>query len=149
MEVSDKNEESFGVIPFCKINGTLNYLLVKHRDGHWGFPKGHADFQEKDTDAAKRETFEETGLIVEIINVYSFQEKYIYKSNNINYTKYVTYYLGKTNNINVKINDSDEIEKCLWVEYSEALSLLDFNSIKKIISDAHSILLALKKTILY
>jgi len=141
MEIKSKNEESFGTIPFCKIEGILNYLLIKHKNGHWGFPKGHADTHEKNIDTAKRETFEETGLNVDIIKNCSFQETYTYNFNHENVTKTVTYYLGKTNNKNVKINDTDEIEEYIWAEYSFALSLLEFASVKKIISNAHLILL--------
>jgi 8-oxo-dGTP pyrophosphatase MutT (NUDIX family) len=40
-----------------------NVLLVKGRNsGKWSFPKGHAKQGETEFEAAKRETYEETGL---------------------------------------------------------------------------------------
>jgi len=48
------------------INNFGEVLLVRGRlSKKWSFPKGHCKRQETDFDCAKRELFEETGLIVE------------------------------------------------------------------------------------
>jgi 8-oxo-dGTP diphosphatase len=87
----DQREQS--VCPACKfvfylnpkvVAGTIpeqdGALLLTRRAIHpgyglWTFPGGFVDFGESVTDAAVRETFEETGLTVDItglLNVYSY-----------------------------------------------------------------------------
>lgn len=39
-------------------------LVIKRRDGRYGLPKGHIEPGETERQAARRETFEETGLRV-------------------------------------------------------------------------------------
>jgi 8-oxo-dGTP pyrophosphatase MutT (NUDIX family) len=44
-------------------NGAV--LLVQLKDGHWAIPGGNAEYHESQIDSARREIFEETGLIPE------------------------------------------------------------------------------------
>lgn len=56
-------ETSVGVALFRKANaGTLEFLLLKHPQGHWDFPKGHVESGETERLTAARELTEETGL---------------------------------------------------------------------------------------
>ena len=50
----------------CIILNENKVLLVKHNDGHWGFPKGHVEKDETELQTAIREVKEETNLDVEI-----------------------------------------------------------------------------------
>lgn len=47
----------------------IQILLVKPRakQDNWGFPKGHVNLNENYEDAATRETFEETGINIQIL----------------------------------------------------------------------------------
>lgn len=71
--MENKEDKSFGVIPVFKNDGgEYFFCLVKHRAGHWGFPKGHPDVDESEEETAKRELLEETGINTVDISVESF-----------------------------------------------------------------------------
>ncbi len=55
-------------------------LLQKRHDGYWGLPGGLMDLGESFEEVAKREVYEETGLVVEnlkLLNVFSGSEYYL------------------------------------------------------------------------
>ncbi|MEH7379180.1 NUDIX hydrolase [Bacillus sp. JJ1533] len=62
------------------LNDQNEVLLQKRHDGNWGLPGGLMDLGESFEEVAKRETFEETGLVVEnlkLLNVFSGSEYYL------------------------------------------------------------------------
>ena len=64
-----------GTIPEHEGRVLLTRRLINPGRGLWTYPGGFVDFGESVTDAAVRETLEETGLTVELtglLNVYSF-----------------------------------------------------------------------------
>jgi len=63
------------------LNEQNDVLLQKRHDGYWGLPGGLMDLGESFEEVAKREVFEETGLVVEnlkLLNVFS-GSKYYFK----------------------------------------------------------------------
>jgi len=62
----EKQHSAGGVITRT-LNGSLEILLVMHRDKKFGFPKGHIEAGENEKDAAQREIIEETGYSEVII----------------------------------------------------------------------------------
>lgn len=62
------------------LNEQNEVLLQKRYDGYWGLPGGLMDLGESFEEVAKREVFEETGLVVEnlkLLNVFSGSEYYL------------------------------------------------------------------------
>ncbi|MBY0123797.1 NUDIX hydrolase [Bacillus sp. S/N-304-OC-R1] len=62
------------------LNEQNEVLLQKRHDGYWGLPGGLMDIGESFEEVAKREVFEETGLVVEnlkLLNVFSGSEYYL------------------------------------------------------------------------
>lgn len=62
------------------LNDKNEVLLQKRHDGNWGLPGGLMDLGESFEEVAKREVFEETGLVVKnltLLNVYSGSEYYL------------------------------------------------------------------------
>ena len=126
-------EKSTGAIIFYREkDGIIKYLLLKHRAGHWNFPKGLIEKGEKLQEAALREVKEETGLKdVEFINGFKetirffFRVKYDYQVKErglkIGQTvmKFVTYFLMESKDKNVKL--SFEHEDFGWLEFNEAM----------------------------
>ncbi|TDQ32157.1 NUDIX hydrolase [Aureibacillus halotolerans] len=61
------------------LNEQNEVLLQKRHDGYWGLPGGLMDLGESFEEVAKREVFEETGLVVKnlkLLNVFSGSEYY-------------------------------------------------------------------------
>ena len=57
-----REERSFGLIPFREIEGQREFLLIQHNAGHWAFPKGRPEPGENALESATREFEEETGI---------------------------------------------------------------------------------------
>ena len=122
-----RKEISFGIIPI-KEGKTL---LVKHRKGHWAFPKGHAEEGEKPEESACRELFEETGLKVTALLGPSFEESYCYAD----VDKRVTYFLAEVSGeINIQ---PEEIEEVRWLTLGEAHALATFPECRRLINELY------------
>ena len=92
-----KTDYSCGVIPFRRVGGRVEFLLVQHKAGHWSFPKGHPEQDESALDTARRELAEETGLRpIRLLPSPSFNESYTFtKRSGKQVLKRVTYFLGE------------------------------------------------------
>ena len=104
--MNKKNPVCAGAVIRNKIG---KYLLVLGKEAEkWGFPKGHIEENEDWKECAKRETFEETGLRIDIPDK---KCKYCFTPKSV-------YYLLKTENIigenNLCIKDSVEIGDIGW-----------------------------------
>lgn len=62
---SFNKSKCYGGIIKCSTTG--KYLLVKGFTGKWSFPKGHREKKESPQECAKREIYEETGIIIDDI----------------------------------------------------------------------------------
>lgn len=65
-----QREVSAGTCVYRPTDDGYEFLLVQsHKSAPvWGFPKGHVDPGEKLEDAAHRETYEETGVMVQLLD---------------------------------------------------------------------------------
>lgn len=130
-------EKSAGAVVFYRGDGgEIEYLLLEHRAGHWGFPKGLIEKGEQLKAAALRECREETGLqnlklisgFKETIR-YFFKVKYDYQVKERGYImgqtmlKFVTYFLAEA--ADKKITLSFEHENFGWFNYDEAADKLE------------------------
>ncbi|KGR77992.1 NUDIX hydrolase [Ureibacillus manganicus] len=95
------------------INENNEVLLQKRHDGSWGLPGGLMDLGESFEEVAKREVFEETGLIVEnlkLLNVFSGSKYYLKVSNGDELYSVTAVYYTKDVSGEMKI-DYSESEK--------------------------------------
>lgn len=132
-----RGNQSYGIIVFRRFPRSTKYLIIKHSKGHWSFPKGHPNKNEKKIRTALRELREETGikkpeLIVKKILIdehYYFVDKYGIKN-----LKKVGYFIGETVTKKVTI-DYKEIVNFKWSTFNKALKQITFqesrNSLKK------------------
>lgn len=140
------NEVSVGGVIFFEAIKRLYLLLeyerINDKEGkhkYWDFPKGHVEKEETELDTLFREIKEETNL-EKLDLVLSFKEKikYFFKKDNNLINKEVIYYLLKSNTKEVKL--SFEHNNFKWVDYKEALSMIDFKNSKDILKKSESFL---------
>lgn len=137
-------DQAFGVIPV--LQGTAPhflYLLVQHKQGHWGFPKGHAYPWESPERTAQREFREETGLSAcQLLPGLQFTEQYKFlkrkKSRWVHKT--VLYFVGevahgpsgKPPTVTIQ---PEEIIDFRWCRASQALMLLTYEAGRQTLQD--------------
>lgn len=124
------NYTSAGTILISYIDRKI--LLIKHPEGHWGFPKGFIEDGETSFHAAQRELFEETGIECNFFidpKKYNYEEHYIcLDSNSREIVKKVVYYIGVTCNTECILNNL--LDDYGWFNLDELYSLDNFFSTK-------------------
>ena len=125
-------EISAGAIVYTYIDDLRYYLLIKDNHGNYGFPKGHLEKDETETEAAIREIKEETNIDITLDT--SFREVLNYIMPN-GIEKEVIYYLGYYHNQNT-IKQPGEIEEILLLPYEDTLNTLTFDNMKQVLIKA-------------
>lgn len=138
--MSNRTEQSFGIIPLQEIQSQWRVFLIQHRNGlHWGFPKGHREGEESGKDAAIRELLEETGLTVaQVLTEKPIEEKYQCVKHNEKIDKTVFYYPAVVQG--VAELQYDEIAMGNWLALSEAKSLITFEESKRVLAQVEGLL---------
>lgn len=100
------------------INGKNQLLLQKRRDnGFWGYPGGAVELGESVEEAAKREVFEETGLIVndlKLFGVFSGKDKhYVYPNGDEVYITEVVFISHDFSGY-LKVQPDEIIDQCFF-----------------------------------
>jgi len=139
-------EFSAGAIIFRRKGSKKEFLLIySKRNDIWGFPKGHIEGDEKEKDAALREIREETGL-TRLRFISDFREEDIYpaistrgKFRDRETVKHSIYFLCETDEEKVT-TDGRELSEFSWLPFSEAKTLLSFESQKMLLERAYSFL---------
>lgn len=112
----------------CIILNEDKVLLVKHNDGHWGFPKGHMEENETELQTAIREVKEETNLDVKVQEEKRYVDEYYSSEDTF---KQVVYFLATCKNMNVK-KQEEEIAQIEWVPIEEAENKITYENAKKL-----------------
>ncbi len=103
-------------------------LIIKQKQGFYGFPKGHMEKNETEVETAIRETKEETNIDVLIDETKRYSLNYVI-DNKID--KEVVYYLAKPLNKNI-IKQESEINDILWVDIDKVIDILTFDNLKEL-----------------
>lgn len=129
-----KYEISCGAVVYTRKNDNILYVIVKSTEGYFGFPKGHMEKNETEEQTAIREIFEETGLKVNIIPGFKTINEYPipHKEGAI---KRVIYFLAEYDNQNIRYQ-KDELLGAYLMTYEEAISLFQFDNLKKVFDKA-------------
>lgn len=129
-----KREKSCGTIPFTIINGRVHYLMIRVR-GICGFPKGHVEGDETETETALRETWEETSIRPTILP--RFKRTLTYTMGG-GVRKTVVYFLGQYVNQTPHSNPGFEHFDYLLLPFEEAYTALSFASMKSVLVEANA-----------
>ncbi len=118
-------EKAFGIIPLKQSKNGWQVFLVKKKEGHVGFPKGHGMLGEGPQKTAERELFEETGLyIAKYVTLQPLIEKYSFRKEGSRIDKQVDYYLAEVEGDIVL--DNQEIVEGRWSSLNEAMDQITF-----------------------
>ena len=130
-----KHEKSCGAVIFCQFPVGLKVLLLKHRVGHWDFPKGHVKTHETEADTALREVYEESGLKVTLDT--SFRETINYSPKD-RVSKDVVYFCGHCDAQEAKnlAAQRSEISAAQFMALGRAENMITFESGKEIFRKA-------------
>ncbi|MHB8372591.1 MAG: bis(5'-nucleosyl)-tetraphosphatase [Thermoplasmataceae archaeon] len=128
------DEVSAGIIVFKRMKN-LEFLFLKRMEGFLDLPKGHIEKGETEKEAALRETKEETGLSVEIIDGFKEIQEYTYRYAKERINKKVIFFLGEAI-LDSNVNISHEHVGYVWLDEKQYLQRLSFDSQKEIINKA-------------
>ena len=135
-----KKDYAYGVIVFYVENSSVYYLILKQIQGHWSFPKGHAEDGESGLETAKRELQEETGISnIELISgeVQVKDEYVIDKKRPVH--KVVEFFIGEAESKDIIMQDG-EIFDHKWVTAEEGENVFTYESSKRLLKSANDII---------
>jgi len=133
--------QSFGIIPLYKDGKEILTVIVKHKQGHWGLPKGTPDPGEGPLKTALRELKEETGIEeVELVKDISFKERYHFSQAGRNFSKEVIYYLGWVKDRPKEAVPFDDIVEIKWLPLPAARKSLTYPEAREILRQIESYL---------
>ena len=137
--MNENQEKSAGCIVFHKSEaGYVRFLVVRDvAHGNWGFPKGHLEQGETEQEAALRETKEEVGLEVELIDGFRKEIEYTMANGK---KKTAVYFLAKANTTDIDYSECNEIDNHAWLTPYEALGRVTFVNAAMFIQDARTFL---------
>ncbi len=123
-----------GAVVFTRKNDEILYVIVKSKEGVYGFPKGHNEFGESEEQTAIREIKEETNLDVQIIN--GFRATCEYKVPDEQDTiKNLVIFLAEYKNQVIKFQ-KEELKDAKLMNFNEALNSFKYDNLKKILKKA-------------
>ena len=104
-------------------------LIIKHKNGHIDFPKGHVEGDETLEEAATREVFEETGINCRIDSDEKYKITYSPKDG---YIKDVYYFIGSYVSGELK-PQLEEVEYTKFVKIDEALKIITYDNSRDVL----------------
>ena len=132
-------EKSCGAVVFTKENECIKYVIIESRAGFFGFPKGHIEKNESEHETAKREIFEETGLHVDFLENFRAEDSYLFQNNGEERMKHIVYFLAEFKG-QCPVPQESELNSIRLLDYDTALSVFQFESSKRVLSEAHTFL---------
>ena len=135
-----KTEKSCGAVVFTRKNGQIKYLIELYKKQYYGFPKGHFSPNLSEKKCAIKEIKKEIGLDVVLIDGFVTCDSYpLFFEGLPDVTKTIVYFLAEFEDQIPEVLDS-EISKIYLMTYEEAIKVLNFESTKRIITEAHKFL---------
>ena len=136
-----KTIRSCGAVVFTRENGQLKYLIELYEKQYYGFPKGHLRSDISEKDCVIDEIKKETGLDVVLDSEFVTYDSYPLTFKGLsNVTKTIIYFLAEYKDQMPEALDP-EISKIYLMSYDEAIKVLQFESSKRILTEAHEFLL--------
>lgn len=123
-----------GAVVFTKKDNKISYVVVKSKEGVWGFPKGHNEPNESEEQTAIREIKEETNLDVKIIK--GFRVTCEYKVPDEKDTiKNLVLFLAEYKNQSITFQ-KEELQDAKLMNFNEAINSFKYENLKKFLKKA-------------
>jgi len=113
-----QNRPAVGVAVIVIKNGKvlLGKRLNAHGSGTWAFPGGHLEFGESIEGCAKREVFEETGLLIKRTQCVAYTND-IFKEEKKHYV--TLFVVSEYDSGELQLKEPDKCEKWDWFNWNE------------------------------
>ena len=133
-------EKSCGAVVYTKAGDAIKYVLVQSLEGFWGFPKGHMEKGETEEQTALREIYEEVRLRPTLVPGFRAVDEYPLPEKE-GVIKQVVFFCAEYEHQDIQ-PQAEELLCAALVPYDEALAMLDFESSRRILREAHAFLLS-------
>lgn len=131
-------EKSCGAVVFTRVNGEIRYVLAQNLEGYYGFPKGHMEAGETETETSLREIREEVGLRPRLIEGFRAETEHpLPKKPGV--MKQIVYFLAEYEDQEI-IFQKEELLSAPLVSYEQAMELFVFDNNRRILTEAHAYL---------
>lgn len=135
-----KHEKSCGAVVFTRTDKGVKYLLIANLKGIYGFPKGHVEAGETEEQTALREIREETGLRVTLVPGFRAVDEHLIPEKQ-DTMKQIVYFLAAYEGQEVAYQ-KEELSGAYLVSYEEAMGMFQFESSRRILTEANHFLQA-------
>ena len=109
--IFNKIDNKWYILANKRGSGTPNY------QGFWNVPCGYLDFDETTKEAACREVFEETGIVINpsLINLWSYDDDPKSSSQNITFNFFGFLYKNQEVSVSDRGGEINEVEQVKWI----------------------------------
>ncbi|MBO5746931.1 MAG: NUDIX domain-containing protein [Clostridia bacterium] len=135
-------DKSCGAIVYTKESGNIEYVIIRSKEGIYGFPKGRMEENESETETALREVAEEVGLTVALISEFRLEDTHTFSRNGETRLKHIVYFLGEYS-AQTPTAQETELNGVYLMNYETAMSTFQFENSKRLLTDAHNFLMQL------
>lgn len=137
-DLKKRLEHSAGAVVFTREEGEPRFVIVRHPDGHHGFPKGHMEPGETERETALREIREETGLAPVLFGTFRAADVYPLPQKP-DVWKQVIYCLAESGKRPLSV-PTEELSGAEWMTFREAMAVLEHESSRRILREANDFL---------
>ena len=132
-------EKSCGAVVFTRTHDGIKYVIIRSKEGIYGFPKGHVELGETQKETALREVFEETGLRVSFLEGFKTEDAHYFTRNGCEIRKHIVYFLAEYSDQTPAAQET-ELSDVFLMTYEDAIEVFQFESSKRILTQAHHFL---------
>jgi len=133
-----------GAVVYAEHEGTMYLALVHDIFGHWTLAKGSIKDDEDMKVGAVREIKDEIGLDITVEDELGKNEYVASKPDIGKHRKQVTYYLGKSEYQDIKLEQKGGLDDAQWFKVADILDLNFYEDILPIVTKAVTILVSKK-----